>query len=191
MQDKSVGWVIALFVVVVGVFAGLYLAYMEFDKWWLRRTYGEDIAGICMRPVSGSASAINAPTSAKPWQALVLDGEHKSKWHGDLPKEARADSRDEVDVVVCVTDKRKSKVGECPRVSVDGSSYFVLDRMQFYQDLYVFNPDTGQLITMLQVWGAPPGPCPDLRVGSKSEDIEGQDPVFRDFYYTLMSVTWR
>lgn len=188
---KPLGLVVGLFITGILIYLAISFVLGQVSAFMVRQEYGERIATICTTPGGGATSMANAPKVPKPWRALVLDGNKKHGSNGDLPDDAQADGPDAIDVVVCVSEKRKSTVEECKyRSRKDGTISYV-DRKQYYHDLVVLNAETGLRIASLRVWGSAPNPCPQTYYGGTRDELTGGSPPDEQFYYVIMDFIWR
>ncbi|MBI5960958.1 MAG: hypothetical protein HY866_19620 [Chloroflexi bacterium] len=177
-----------VFLVVALIVAG-YFGYQEYTKWAFEKEFGQPIISMCANPGTGQANEFYGPDKPKPWRAVVVNVDRKDEFHGELPSEARADKLEQVDVVVCRAAKGRQIVEECPYMGRDGTQY-VVRRYVRYQDFIVLNPTTGQRVANLHVLGAAPTLCPD-QMYVDDKPLVGKEPGFREFYYSLLDLTWR
>ncbi len=187
-KSAMVGGVV--FLLVALVVAG-YFGYQKYTQYAFEKEFGKPLISLCQSPGSdgGRANEFFGPDKPKPWRALVINVDHEDEWHSKLPAEARADKRADVDVVVCRMGKEQVVIEQCPYVDSSGQQY-VVQRYQRYQDFAVLNPTTGKRVADLRVPGPAPIACPpSMHVNDKP--LVGSDPGFREFYYSLLDVTWR
>lgn len=190
MENRTSETIAGVVMILIALGVAGYFGIQEYQRWSFKRAYGEAVTTMCLPPGGGQANLNNAPFEDKPWRVVVMDEDRRHSWHKDLPAEARAEDRAALDLVVCVLEKHKQVVGDCPYLSTGGTQ-FNIRRVQAYQDLVVLNVESGRRVADLRVWGAAPGPCPDTYFGTTNDTIDGSDPQFRDFYYVIMNLVWR
>lgn len=113
MEFKPLGLVVGIFFTGVLVILAISFLLGQLNALMVRQEYGDRIASLCTTSGGSVANAAYAPAVPKPWRALVLHGDEKHAWMGDLRQEVQADGKDKIDVVVCVSDKRKQLLEQC------------------------------------------------------------------------------
>ena len=184
-RSKLPAIVLGLIVLAIAAGVAYYLVLVEMEKREVRQKYGAVIADMCQNP-SGIASSANLPTAALPWKVVVLDDDGtRNSWHNKLPADRRATDQASTQIVACVQG-HKQVIATCEYTTR------TLDRIQYYADITLMNPETGLPITTFQVWGSTPRDCPEL-VTRNTGTFKGDDPAgsasakyFDAFYTELM-----
>jgi hypothetical protein len=190
MDENKSGLIGGIIFLGVALIVAGYFGYQEYSKWAFKQEFGEDIISLCQHPGTNIPNEFYGPDKPKPWRAVVVDGDKKHEWHGELPSEARADKRAEVDVVVCASTKGRQIIEECPYIGRGDGTQYVVRRYIRYQDFIVLNAQTGERVADLRVPGAQPKTCPGtMYVNDKP--LVGKEPSFREFYYSLLDLTWQ
>jgi hypothetical protein len=183
-------WLPMIFVVLLGVGVIGYALVLRNRAGELTDKYGADITGLCKNAASGTADERNLKTRVRPFKLIVLnlDGQRHS-WHDQLPEEMRAEDRAAIDLVACVGDKKFSEVVEsCDYIDDSTGAQFTVNRIQYYKNVYLLNPDTGQPAKVLRAWGAAPEYCPDPIYGTSN--LLGGEPTYSYFYEVLVDYAW-
>ncbi len=179
--------VLELILLAIVAAVAYYLVVIEMEKRDVRQKYGTAIADMCKNP-GGIASAANLPTAAAPWKVVVLDGDGtRNGWHNKLPVDRRAADQASTQIVACVQG-HKQIIATCEYATRK------LDRIQYYADVTLMNPETGLPITAFQVWGSTPRDCPEL-VTRNTGTFKGDDPAgsayakYYDMFYSELMKT--
>ena len=183
-------WLPMIFVLLLGAGVIGYALLLRDRAGNIGKTYGEDIAGLCQSAASSTPDERNLKTRIRPFRLVVmkLDGRQHS-WHDKLPEEMRAEDRDSIDLVACVGDKRYYDVIEsCDYVDGMTGGVYTIKRIQYYQNVYLLNPDTGQPAKILRAWGSAPEYCPDEKYGK--DNLTGGEPSYSYFYEVLVDYAW-
>ncbi|RPJ02524.1 MAG: hypothetical protein EHM39_01655 [Chloroflexi bacterium] len=183
-------WLPMIFVVLLGAGVIGYGLYLRDRAGNIGKAYGEDIAGLCQNAASVTPDERNLKTRIRPFKLVVmnLDGKRHS-WHDRLPEEMRAGDRAEIDLVACVGDKQYYEVIEsCDYVDSQTGGEFIIKRIQYYKNVYLLNPDTGQPAKILRAWGSAPEYCPDEIYGK--DNLTCGEPSYSYFYEVLVDYAW-
>ncbi len=131
------------------------IAYLLVETITVRSRYGAELAGMCDPPTGGEASRDNFPFEADGVKFLILDEglQMRDLWQGDLPDDWKAETADEVDIVMCFDDAWVARTA-CPLA--DGGSR---EREQHVVELVLLNADNGRRIADVTFEGSLPG-CP-------------------------------
>lgn len=148
------------------------------------RDYGKDLLSVCMEPDSMEVDL--PPISTEPkflvlTRALRIPGLLPSlhEWHDQLPDTQRADSRDDVDFVVCVSSRQKVTYRVCQYTHGQRIKLIRLERRAT-----VFDPRSGRIVAFERLQGPDDaGPCPG--VTDKSEKRYGSDVSYSIFHNWL------
>jgi hypothetical protein len=143
--------------------------------------YGEEIVMLC-NPIrgGGEASEDNLPVSSAPLKAVVFAENqlYVNGWYDDLNPEWQAETKEEVDLVICLRDR--TEVVE--RCEYGGATSFV-ERIQPLREVHIFNAETRTLITEMTLYGGDPPECPDsiYAEDGETEYQNGSAVTFADF----------
>ena len=147
-------------------------------------TFGEDVANMCNPPEGGAASDRNWPRiPGSQMQILLLEqgATQKHGWHDDLPDDLRADSLEEVDLVICMGEEGEIVLETCEYTQTGDPRQPVLFRVQLVRptvNIIILNRQTGQRIVEIPVGGSTPPQCPQRdRVERGTTKLQVGDPI--------------
>jgi hypothetical protein len=141
--------------------------------------------------IGDTAHPADQPVVLRPYRVTVVDYDGtRHPWHNRLPDKIRAAGRETPDVVVCVTENREKIVEDCPYYDAAYSEdyyLFSIQRIAIYNDVFLVNPNTGTVFSVLRVWGTTPEYCPDATKGEPGtvEKRYGDPPEYEAFYTEL------
>lgn len=184
--------VLALGVVSCALCAAIVVWYQR-DLAQTADQFGETIVAMCDPIRGGEANLANLPADATyPLQIVVFRESQRftGSFHSDLRDEWRAETGEDVDVVVCIGDTQRRLVEECAYGDANDSpeDAAVIERFQRYNEVVLFNPQTSTRIATLTVDGAMPDECPDSIFAEDGEErvITGNEVTFADFETALI-----
>lgn len=175
--EKNVSTFITAMIIIIIFYGIIYYIRNKQEENHFRNRFGEDMFALCATPPENPRRD-SFPTEQL--QLLVLEGNELSDWYNDLPDILRADNREELNVVACVTN------GELVRMQTCSYSFGGSIR-RFRQTKYVtlYSAKSSNIITRFQVFGSPPGSCREY-VGTDSRDSKtGSLPNGYDFQEAL------
>lgn len=143
--------------------------------------FGADIVDLCLDPQTPPAS-YPVEVGEHP-RLLVLDlgkpGWHP--WNNDLPAERRAETRDELDVLICAHDRQDGEQVSVEMCQYRGGGWAgVSYRYRYDVTVLALDPETGALIREDVLTGETPRECPEsrsVRKGQRLSDIHGGLPT--------------
>ena len=140
--------------------------------------------------IGDTAHPADQPVVLRPYRVTVVDYDGtRHPWHNRLPDTIRAADRETPDVVACVTENREKIVEDCPYYDYGYSSgyLFSIQRIALYNDVFLLNPNTGTVFSVLRIWGTTPEYCPDTAMGEEGtvEKRYGEPPEYEAFYTEL------
>jgi hypothetical protein len=151
------------------------LAFIGVETLTVRNRYGVELASMCDPPTGGAASRDNYPYKADGVRFLILDEgiQMRDLWHGELPDDWKANSADEVDIVMCMDD-RWVELDPCPIPGEEDSR----NLEQHVVDVVLLNADSGRRIIEHTFRGSEPD-CPKNDTGAGR--LRGSEVEVNDF----------
>jgi hypothetical protein len=187
MSRKSIFIVGAVLLVLGAVGSGILFAMYQQEIAETETNYGQEIVMLC-NPIRGGGEADEdlLVERKNPRKAVVFieNQRYLGEWHDNLKPEWQADTKAEVDVVVCLRDTTEM-VERCAYGSGSSTSY--IERIQRWKEIHVFDVATQGLVAEMVLAGEDPAECPDTAYMEDGEtDYQyGLDISFADFENAL------
>jgi hypothetical protein len=143
VRKKKVAFLISL--PLIGLLGFLYWE----DQVLLKKTkvFGENLISLCTK--FNRSEPLSDIGYGPKFLILREDGKRLHKWHIQLNKELRAETADEVRLLICVGDNlEEESLGGC---SYTGGGYMA--RNMLYYQVFLIDPATGRLIDVDRVEG--------------------------------------
>lgn len=171
-QEKNVLTFFAA-IVIIGVFGALiFVLLRRQEEQAFLNEFGEETYSLCSASIDDPQRNYRRMPVRGNRRVAVFESDAKSEWHDAVPDEFRAETREELTIVACVSDEFSVNLERCP---YEANIY--IDRYARSRLVTLYNAESGELITWFDVHGSPPTACEDItwaEVGEVKERRGGQ-----------------
>ena len=178
LDEKQGRGCILLFLAAVALL-GYFGSRAAFGYRGFKTAFDESLRSLCQ--VSRTEGQI--PSITEPAKFLIL-GEYTDRaheWHSELPGKWRAKNADEVDFVICIS-QREVEIERC-----DYTPGGIITRYRIDYEIAIVNPENAQTVMKNVMAGKMPADCPSSIRSDEGGPKYGKPPIYLDFQNWLRS----